>query len=349
MAKGVRETRRGYQIRVRVNGKDYTKSIQCPHSKANLRRAEKLRAEMIRDAGYGRGSIPSFGELAQKWMDVNQVESTTRNEYRKILEKHWLPVLTSMPIDRVAYLDIQQVISSLKVTNKTRRNILHPVSGMFKLAMAQRWIYDNPTDHIMIGKHQKPQVERFTQHEKKRILESLTDQPYLFFLAFFETGMRTGELLGLNWEDFNGEQLRVSRQVTRREIKDLKNKKERVVAVTGDLLPVLRNHPARFAGGAVFLNQNGERLTNTKSLYRVWYHTLSKLSLSSRKPYACRHTRASDLLMAGVEIGLAAKQLGHSVQMFLNIYSDWIDDSRTQVELEKLDKNWIRESGAMPK
>ena len=36
------------------------------------------------------------------------------------------------------------------------------------------------------------------------------------------------------------------------------------------------------------------------------------------------HTKASEMLMSGVEPAFAAKQLGHTTEMFLNTYADWI-------------------------
>ena len=42
--------------------------------------------------------------------------------------------------------------------------------------------------------------------------------------------------------------------------------------------------------------------------------------------YTCRHTTATQLLSQGVPPAKGAEQLGHSVQIFLNVYSEWIDE-----------------------
>ena len=49
-----------------------------------------------------------------------------------------------------------------------------------------------------------------------------------------------------------------------------------------------------------------------------------------RIPYTLRHTRAAELLSRGVSIPLAAKQLGHSPAMFLNTYSEFIEEYSTE-------------------
>lgn len=45
-----------------------------------------------------------------------------------------------------------------------------------------------------------------------------------------------------------------------------------------------------------------------------------------RIPYTCRHSRAAEMLSIGIAPGDAAKQLGHSLEMFYRVYAEWIED-----------------------
>ena len=56
-----------------------------------------------------------------------------------------------------------------------------------------------------------------------------------------------------------------------------------------------------------------------------------------RRPYQLRHTYATAMLMAGIAPGFAARQLGHSVEMFLRTYSKWIDGAADDREMAKLE------------
>lgn len=56
-----------------------------------------------------------------------------------------------------------------------------------------------------------------------------------------------------------------------------------------------------------------------------WRQALSDCRLPDRDPYACRHTRAAELLSTGVNHAEAAAQLGHNVAMFTWLYSEWIE------------------------
>jgi integrase len=43
------------------------------------------------------------------------------------------------------------------------------------------------------------------------------------------------------------------------------------------------------------------------------------------------------MLMAGMTPAFCARQMGHSVEMFLRTYSKWIDGGRNEVEMGKLE------------
>ena len=68
-----------------------------------------------------------------------------------------------------------------------------------------------------------------------------------------------------------------------------------------------------------------------------WEPILKKLGLRYRSPYQTRHTYATMLLMAGVTPAYAARQMGHSIQMFLSTYARWLDGGQNAVEMGKLE------------
>ena len=51
-----------------------------------------------------------------------------------------------------------------------------------------------------------------------------------------------------------------------------------------------------------------------------------KARLAYRVPYICRHSRAAELLSIGINPPDAAKQLGHSTEMFYRVYSEFIEE-----------------------
>lgn len=50
-----------------------------------------------------------------------------------------------------------------------------------------------------------------------------------------------------------------------------------------------------------------------------------------------RHTCATMVLMASITPAFCAKQLGHSVEMFLRTYAKWIDGDQNDLEMQRLE------------
>jgi integrase len=76
----------------------------------------------------------------------------------------------------------------------------------------------------------------------------------------------------------------------------------------------------------MFTNQHGRHCMDTDIFNDAWRAAHKRARVPYRIPYVCRHTRAAQLLSSGIEPGDAAKQLGHSLEMFLRTYSEWIDE-----------------------
>lgn len=63
----------------------------------------------------------------------------------------------------------------------------------------------------------------------------------------------------------------------------------------------------------------------------------SRGGIRYRSPYETRHTYATMMLMAGMTPAFCARQMGHSVQQFLDTYARWIDGGQNDVEMAKLE------------
>ena len=58
-----------------------------------------------------------------------------------------------------------------------------------------------------------------------------------------------------------------------------------------------------------------------------------------------RHSYATAMLMAGMTPAFCAKQLGHSIEMFLRTYTKWMDGAQNEVEMGRLEKTLAPKSG----
>lgn len=338
MAKGIRWEHGKWQINFQLHGKRQFTSAAFPHTEAGLRKAVAQRERWIEGltGGFEYASKTPFKVIAQKFINQTDVKLSTHQSYIQILNQYWMPVLENKPLSSIRPSHIREALAQHKVTNKTKRNALIPLRGVFSLAMEEELIIANPVNAIRLKKHQKPPILRFTPAEKVKVLSKLTGDARLFYTIAFETGMRTGEILGLSWEDITNDTITLTRAIVRRRLSGLKNSQVRSVFIAPQLKQVLMDNPGRFAGGYVFKNTLGGPHLDADPFTAAWKESLKKCRMTYRRGYTCRHTRASEMLMAGVEPAFAAKQLGHTTEMFLNIYADWVSGVKDKDQVNLL-------------
>lgn len=101
-----------------------------------------------------------------------------------------------------------------------------------------------------------------------------------------------------------------------------------------------QTHPA---GQLVFhVPRYGTGWVDERAFRRSYWTPVLKLAgVRYRPPYNMRHTYATAMLMASMTPAFCAKQLGHSVEMFLRTYSKWLDGEQNDLEMAPLESSII--------
>lgn len=296
--------------------------------------------------------VPLFSEVAQHFLNVAEVSPNTRREYRNLLNRYWMPAYAPIPVDQILPGEIKSTAASFEWSSgKTRNNAVSVLRRVFELAMDDGHISANPADKVKSVKHQKPQPDPFSIPEVSAIIADLYRQhpgkaavyPAYFELAFW-SGMRTSELLALMWSDidWNNRTARVSKAQSKGRLNDqTKTGKERDVMLTDHALHALAVlKPITYmAQDTIFRSpRTGDSWLTDKSPRAPFYASLRRLGIRQRKAYNTRHTYATYMLMQGVNPAFAAAQLGHSLQVFLQVYAKWISSDRDYEEFRKIQR-----------
>lgn len=334
---------KGIRIRIRNKGQVYTEILPGDYFNArDLTAAERRRDEIKARLRLGLPVSPGeesdnslFIDDAQEYLNSLDVDYSTSLDYEGILNQHWLPLFGGRITGEIPTREIKTALAKMDLSPKRKRNILVPLRGVFDHAEVQ----PNPAAAVKIKtrKSQKPKIERFRPHERDAIMAAIDamgdPQVSGYFALLFGCGLRpSGEPLGLQWSDWDGERLRIHRTIVRRKFTDTKTHEERLVYVPAWVRPYINNLPSRFKGEWLFLNSQGNHYRDSDTFNDRWQRAFQTkaikrdLKLAYRIPYVCRHTRAAELLSTGVEPARAAKQLGHTVEMFFRIYSEWIEE-----------------------
>ena len=191
----------------------------------------------------------------------------------------------------------------------------------------------------------KKECEPFSLDEIKSILSACNDfakndNRFFWFknaclLAFF-SGLRSGELLALRWEniDFLTNKIYVKSTINKTGLTTPKTKSSlREI----DLLPIVAKElseykRARFgsgeAKGFLFTDSKNKPFLHTAGEFgELWRVAIKTAGLSLRRFYNTRHSFASVMISNGENIMWVSKMLGHkNANITLNTYARFIDD-----------------------
>lgn len=137
--------------------------------------------------------------------------------------------------------------------------------------------------------------------------DGFTDYLLPMVLVAINTGMRRGELLGLEWSSVN-----LSAKILTVTVGNAKSRKARHIPLNAEALDTLTRWKEQAAEDArlVFPSpKTGGRMDNINT---SWEEICSAAKLADFRFHDLRHTFASRLVMAGVDLNTVRELLGHS-------------------------------------
>ena len=186
---------------------------------------------------------------------------------------------------------------------KTVRNYITFISTVFDYAVRMQMLSDNPCRNVVIPSIRSKKRDIYSLEEVQQMLELFeqeTEANYkytIFFTLAAFTGLRRGELLGLEWKDidFNAGSIYIQRQITRvgGEVKasPLKTKNAyRQIILPADVLKILKEKKDREAGFSsyVFSSPTGGPMC-PDSMLNMLHRVLKRAGLPAVRFHDLRH------------------------------------------------------------
>ena len=189
--------------------------------------------------------------------------------------------------------------------------------------------------------------------EIKLFLEHATPKYKTFFLTAILTGMRRGELLGLQWGDidWNHNQIYVRRSLWKGQFVSPKTKTSmRKIDMSPHLAMELRKH--KFSNPVsdqdlIFCNPEGEPLDPDSLVKRQFLPALRRANIRQVRFHSLRHANVALRIEQGQNIKYIQNQLGHaSCQITLDRYGHLIKEINSE-QAKKLDNilGFVEHSG----
>jgi integrase len=207
----------------------------------------------------------------------------------------------------------------------------------FNLAVREwEWCRENPVSRVSMERENNQRDRWLTVEEEARLLQACA--PWLHELVTFalHTGMRMGEIVELSWRgvDFTRRTVMVFRS---------KNGERRTIPINETVLRLIKQKAkgrhvslmkrADLSGDLVFLSKIGTAL-ESGHLRRAFRLALGKAKIDDFHFHDLRHTFATRLVQAGVDIYKVQRLLGHKSPIMTQRYAHHYPESlRDGVEI----------------
>jgi integrase len=300
-------------------------------------------------------TLDAYFERFKKILE-GSVRESTRDCYEGRYNNGIRPELGGLYLDKITRERVEEFTSSLVgkgLAKDTIRLTLATLRKILNKALRARLIADNPATRLGEFYRQAPtrhkEIEPLTEAEVIKFLEAVrqhSPQHFALFLCAVHSGLRSGELAGLQWGDFdeNGKFLTVRRGIVRGKINPTKSGKIRKVDVSDALLAALLDlrrtrKELLLAEGKnelpstnwIFQNEDGgfPDMKNLKD--RHFHKCLQKAGLRRIRFHDLRHTFASLLIQNGEPLTYVKEQLGHSsIKITVDVYGHLVPGANRQ-------------------
>jgi len=317
-------------------------------TKVNLNKIKKIaHSELLRiheEKTKPKKISTNFESYAIECLELTKDnrKEQTQKEYMAELKNKILPDFKNYDITQIGRKDLQvwqkkQTDKGLsgKTVNNTRGIFNYILNEAYNDGLIER----NHFKSINRAKEIKVRdVQPFTLDEVKLILDSIDDcwQKDFIQIAFF-SGMRTGEIVGLKWDDINFASKTINIKTAVRKNIESTPKTDASIR-TIDMLPLVEKallNQRKITGlknSYIFLNTNGTHLFDGGIVRKgVWKNTLKLCGLDYRELYQTRHTFASMMISAGEDMLWVSKTLGHTnLNMTLSKYAKFVEDKKVK-------------------
>lgn len=199
-------------------------------SEAAVRKSPAVQSIVLRiNAAHPLGPVTAstvgalIGRYEQEEMPARY---STRASYQSIIDRYIRPRWAETPISGVKPMAVEDWLKRLKLAPKTRGHIRGLMSSIFKCAKRWELIESNPMELVRVRGASK-RLERpsvLTADEFHSLLGQVREPYRTMVLIAGCLGLRAGEIVGLQWGDFDFEKsaLLVQRGVVHGHVDDVK-------------------------------------------------------------------------------------------------------------------------------
>ena len=341
----------GYAVRYYENGGGHRRRVQqflgtfdnltkpqAKHAK------DAVMAEVNKNLVVHPQNNSTFRMFAERWLTdcekrkQKPIKASVAHNWRCILKNHLNPLIGDLPLAEVGNKTMKSVVERLSrkgLAPATIRNITLVVKlvrasaisddgdQLFPIKWNSRFIDAPQVDPAMQSK------PTFTGEQVTQIVKVAAGRLQMAAVLLAATGVRIGELLGLEIRHFNGESVKVEQSVWGGNGK-VGTPKTANAYRTVDLHPAVASLLQQFIGsrrtGFIFQTNSRKPVTQTNLLRRELHPLLATLEISPRGFHSFRRFRNTFLRQSHCPDGLLKFWMGHANTSMSDLYDKSAED-----------------------
>lgn len=326
--------RRGriWWFRISVRGKLIRESTGTEDKKLAKRVYDKVKGQIAEGKWFQKLPERSFQEMMEKFLDEHASKKASYSTFMGHVGN-----MTAFFGNCSLFQITPRLINEYK--NKRHSNGVKPATinrelatlkKAFNLAVKEwEWIESNPVSRVSMEPEDNKRDRWLTLDEEERLLETCPHWLREIVIFASNTGMRLSEILELSWEavDFFRKTVTVIRS---------KNKERRTIPLNSAAIELLKSKAKvrLIKTNLVFYSPRAHRLLGKRNVSWVFHTAARKAGISDFRFHDLRHTFATRLIQAGVDLYKVQRLLGHKSPSMTQRYAHhWPESLRHAVEV----------------
>ena len=277
--------------------------------------AKEILAKKKAEAVEGRYELPSkkpsprLEDFVQDYFAYYQANRKPRSVKRHEVSWHAIhPIFGHKRLDEISPFDLERYRRERKQARKSDVTINRELAflrNVYSMAIIWGKAAENPVKKVRFARENNGRMRILTPEEEQRLLDRCSPTLKPLVIAALHTGFRASELLSLTWGDVD-----VRRRLITVRAGYAKNGESRSVPMNAVLLSTIKavTITAPAADASVFCTPQGTPYKNFRTAFE---RAVAKADIADFTFHDLRHTFASRLVMAGVDLPTVQTLLGH--------------------------------------
>jgi integrase len=324
-------------MRFTYQGKQIKKSTETDDKKLAQRIYDKVKGEVAERKWFEKlpGEDRTFKEMMERYMTEHSARNKAPKSHNrdKSLRDHLVRSFGELTLAEITPSLISEYKTKRRDEGASPRTLNYELALMshsFNLAIREwEWTRENPVKKVSKEKVNNLIERWLTLEEEQKLLASSPRWLREIIIFAINTGLRLSEILDLKWSRVD-----LSRK-TIAILEEQKNQGRDTLPLSEGALTVLKERAIVRCGETdlVFSTRNATRI-GSRNLERAFYSALKKSGIETLRFHDLRHTFATRLAQAGVEL-YTIQKLGRwkSISMVTRYAHHYPESLRAGVEV----------------